>query len=91
MIEPLDPIDLLIEGAAVVTVDLFDRVIEDGAIAIRGDRIVSVGSTEELQPLKASTHRVIDAQKMAALPGFVDTHTHAGHALTRALGHNADA
>ena len=83
-------IDILIDGAAVVTVDPSDRVIENGAIAITGNRITAIGSAEELAPLKHRAARVIPGCGMAALPGFVDTHAHAGHALTRALGRNSD-
>ena len=35
--------DLFLDGGIVITIDADRRVIADGAIAIRGDRIVAVG------------------------------------------------
>jgi 5-methylthioadenosine/S-adenosylhomocysteine deaminase len=37
------PVDLLVAGGLVVTFDPRPRVIEDGAVAIAGDRIAAVG------------------------------------------------
>ena len=39
-----DKVDVLVTGGTVVTMDGQRRVIEDGAVAIRGDLIVAVGS-----------------------------------------------
>jgi 5-methylthioadenosine/S-adenosylhomocysteine deaminase len=84
----LGPADLVIHGAAVVTVDPRDHVIENGAVAVRDGRIVAVGTDRELRDHLATAARVLDARGKAVLPGFVDAHAHAGHALTRALGRN---
>ena len=35
--------DLLLSGGTVVTMDPAFRVVEDGAVAVRGERIVAVG------------------------------------------------
>ncbi len=53
-------------------------VIEDGAVAVCGEKIASVGSTAEvLDRIKvdASTE-VLDASGKVVLPGLVDPHTH---------------
>jgi imidazolonepropionase len=54
-------------------------VIESGAVMIRGDRIVWVGSTKNL-PIREpkEEHQILDAVGLGvvALPGFVDSHTH---------------
>src|ERR1700691_2993996 len=42
-----DKVDLLVTGGTVVTMDAQRRVIEDGAVAIRGDSIVAVGPRAE--------------------------------------------
>lgn len=54
-------------------------VIEDGALAVSGDRIIFVGKTSDLdgevQWDEATV--VIDAPDGVLMPGFVDPHTHA--------------
>ncbi|HWP43012.1 MAG TPA: amidohydrolase [Blastocatellia bacterium] len=46
------------------------------AVASRGERIVAVGSDEEIKKLIAPSTRVIDLRGRLALPGFIDDHTH---------------
>jgi 5-methylthioadenosine/S-adenosylhomocysteine deaminase len=77
--------DLLITGGVVITMDPARRVIEDGAVAISGDRIVAVGSSAEIRPRYAA-FEVIDAHRKAVLPGLIDCHAHAGHGLVKTLG-----
>ncbi|MBY8992520.1 MAG: imidazolonepropionase [Candidatus Lokiarchaeota archaeon] len=53
-------------------------IINDGGVAIKDDRIIFVGSTEELES-KYTLGRVtkqIDASNKLVTPGFVDPHTH---------------
>lgn len=76
--------DLLIRHATVVTVDPQRRVLDDAAIAVSGDRITAIGADAEL----ASEHpdaQIIDARGMVAMPGLIDSHSHAGHGLIRSL------
>jgi imidazolonepropionase len=50
-------------------------IIEEGAVLVRGEKIVAVGSTREL--LAASPDEpTLDACGCVVLPGFVDPHTH---------------
>ncbi|HIU76165.1 MAG TPA: imidazolonepropionase, partial [Candidatus Pelethocola excrementipullorum] len=52
-------------------------IIKDGAVIIHDDRIVAVGTTDELLAIiDESEYEVIDAAGKAVLPGFVDSHTH---------------
>ena len=76
--------DLLVTGGAVVTVDDRRRVIDPGAVAISGDRIVAVGTADEMAGYQAA--RVIDASGKAVLPGLIDTHQHLFQYLLRGLG-----
>jgi 5-methylthioadenosine/S-adenosylhomocysteine deaminase len=76
--------DLLLTGGSVVTVDDERRVLEPGAVAIAGDRIVAVGPVEELADVAAT--RTIDCSGKAVLPGFVDCHNHLFQFITRGLG-----
>lgn len=73
--------DLLLTCATIVTVDPDRRVVENGWIAVTGDRISGMG-TGAAPPAA----RVIDRPGMIALPGLIDAHSHAGHGLVRAAG-----
>jgi predicted amidohydrolase YtcJ len=46
------------------------------AVAIYGNRIVSVGTSKEVKRMAGKRTRVIDAQKRVVLPGFNDAHVH---------------
>src|SRR3954471_12278590 len=46
------------------------------AIAILGNRIVAVGSTDDIKQLAGPPTKVIDAQGRLVLPGFNDAHVH---------------
>ncbi len=56
------------------------------AVAIKGDDIVLVGTTEEAMALNGTATRVVDLAGATVLPGLVDSHTHVfglGAALER--------
>ena len=82
--------DILITGGTVITMDPQRRVIEDGAVAIEADRIVAVGSRQEVEDAH-SADRVIHAQRKVIMPGLIDAHGHAGHALVKTMGHGPGA
>ncbi len=46
------------------------------AIAISGDRIMAVGSDEEIKKLIADWTEVVDAKGNSVIPGLIDTHNH---------------
>ncbi len=46
------------------------------AVAVRGDRIASVGSSAEIRKLAVPSTRVIDAHGAMLVPGFIDSHVH---------------
>ncbi len=78
---------LLIKNGLVVTFDkdaLNGRIIENGAVAIEGDRILELGDTASLEKKYASASRIIDATGKIVMPGFIITHTH----MPYVLGHN---
>jgi len=76
--------DLLLTGGTVVTVDDDRRVLEPGAVAIAGERIVAVGTPEELNPYRAA--RTVDCRGKAVIPGLIDCHNHLFQGLARGLG-----
>ena len=58
-------------------------IIEDGAIAIVGDRILAVGDSDELRST-LEPEETIHAVGRVVMPGFVDPHTHVVWAGDRA-------
>ncbi len=67
-------VDVLIRNARVYTVDESQPWAE--AVAIRGDRIVWVGSDADADEQRGDRTRVIDAEGRLLLPGFIDSHNH---------------
>src|SRR5438132_447999 len=52
-------------------------IILQGAVAIRGDRILAVGETEDiLHQYKDEYTKLVDATGKTVTPGLVDPHTH---------------
>ena len=68
------PADLVILGGKIVTVD--EARPEVQAMAVSGDTIVALGSSQEVQRYIGSATRVIDLKGALATPGFIDAHTH---------------
>ena len=58
--------------------------IADGAVAIRGSRIVAVGPTAELSA-RFHADETIDAGDCAVLPGLVDAHMHTTLSILRGV------
>ncbi len=46
------------------------------AVAIRGEQIIAVGSSKEINRYKTPRTKVIDLGGRMAMPGIIDTHTH---------------
>jgi N-acetylglucosamine-6-phosphate deacetylase len=57
------------------TLVLPDRLVEGGAIHVRGGTIAAVGRAAEMAPFGG---RAVDAAGLYAAPGFVDLHVHGG-------------
>ena len=75
-------VDLLVRHGHVLTMDDESRVIRDGAVAIRGRRIVEVGEDAEVAA-RHDARRTINAAGAPVHPGFVDTHLHASFHIFR--------
>jgi len=69
-----EPPDLVLVNGKVVTVD--DRFTIAQAVAIKGTRIVAVGSTAAIRKLAGPGTKVIDAQGRTVIPGLIDNHAH---------------
>lgn len=76
--------EFLLAGGSVVTLDDDRRIIDRGAVAIEGDRIVAVGSADELAHYRPA--RVVDCSGRVVLPGLIDCHTHLFQGLIRTAG-----
>ena len=70
-----DP-DLVVVNAKVYTVDA--RAPRAEAFAITAGRFTAVGSTAEIKALAGRSTETFDARQMTVVPGFTDTHNHAG-------------
>jgi len=77
--------DLLLVHGTVVTMDPARAILEDGAVAIEGNRIVAVGPAAEVQR-RHPAQRTIDCRGKAVIPGLIDAHGHGGHSLLKTLG-----
>jgi 5-methylthioadenosine/S-adenosylhomocysteine deaminase len=76
--------DLIVSGGTVVTMGRLRAIVEDGAVVIKGDTILEVGSRAELEG-KYQAAQTIDARGTLVLPGFVNGHTHVPMTLFRGL------
>ncbi|HSE43004.1 MAG TPA: amidohydrolase [Acidobacteriota bacterium] len=66
--------DLILTNGRIWTVD--PKLPQVEAIAILGERIVAVGSKEEVNAWKSAATKVIDLQGKRVVPGFNDSHVH---------------
>ena len=66
--------DLLLVNADVVTVDPAMPYAQ--AVAIEGDRILAVGTSDELSKYRGDDTEVIDLQGRMLMPGFIEGHGH---------------
>src|SRR5579864_5609450 len=79
-----EPADWIWSGRYVITMDARHRVIENGAVAVRGNRIAAVGSKAEIDARFQATRR-LDRPNAILAPGLINTHTHAAMALFRGI------
>ena len=68
------PADLVLVNGKIRTVN--DKQPEVEAVAVLGNRIAAVGSTEEIRKWVGENTKVIDLQGKRVTPGFNDSHAH---------------
>ncbi len=74
---PKEKADLIIINAKVLTIDKDNPLAE--AIAIKGDKIIAVGTSDKIAELADKNHtQIIDANGKLVVPGFNDAHVHFG-------------
>ena len=70
----VDAADLVLTNGKVVTVE--EGAPNAQAVAVRGSRIVAVGSSAEIKKLVGPKTQVIDVQGQLVIPGFIEGHGH---------------
>jgi 5-methylthioadenosine/S-adenosylhomocysteine deaminase len=79
-----EPADVIWSARYVLTMSPQRRVIENGAVAVRGDRIVGVGTKAEIDRRFQPKQR-LDRPDALLAPGLINTHTHAAMSLLRGI------
>ena len=79
-----EPADWIVTAKYVVTMDGARRLIEDGAVAVRGERIAAVGQRAEILKRFQAKAR-LDRPAAILLPGLVNAHAHAPMSLLRGI------
>ncbi len=70
------PPDLVVYNAKVYTMETTAPRAQ--AFAVHQSRFVAIGTNAEMRALAGPKTRLYDAKGMTVLPGFIDTHNHAG-------------
>jgi len=66
--------DLVLLNGKIITMDAKDSIAQ--AVAIRGGKILAVGTNAEIRKLAGGGTRVLDLQGLTVTPGLIDTHCH---------------
>ena len=79
-----EPADFIWSARYVITMDAQRHVIPNGAVAIKGDRILAVGTKSEIDARFQAKQRQ-DRPDAILAPGLINTHTHAAMSLFRGI------
>ncbi len=85
-VQEAETADLILVGGEVWTGEDGAELAE--AVAVRGNRIVAVGTDAEALGHRGPDTRVVDLQGRFVSPGFIDNHTHFNRAGSLLLGIN---
>ena len=83
------PVDLIIIGGTIVTMDQDKRVIRNGSVAIEKDTIVAVGPSTEISQ-KYTSRKKVFARNKVVIPGLINTHTHIPMTVFRGIADDLD-
>ena len=78
--------DLIVRNARIWTGDSIRPRAE--ALAVRGERLIAVGTNAQADAHRSAATRVIDAGGRFVTPGFIDDHTHFAQAGALLIGAN---
>jgi 5-methylthioadenosine/S-adenosylhomocysteine deaminase len=76
--------NIVITGGTVVTMDRSAHVVQNGAVAVRGSRILAVGTAREISR-EYVADSIINASGKVVMPGLINTHTHVPMVLFRGI------
>ena len=76
--------DLVLTNGKIITVD--DALPEAEAVAVVGDRVVAVGTTQEIERYIGTGTEVLDLSGRVAIPGFIEHHGHGRRAGPASAG-----
>src|SRR4051812_33676437 len=77
-------VDWIVGAGQVVAMGGARRVIDDGAVAVQGQRIVAVGTRAEIaRQYKAK--QTLSRPNAILMPGLINTHAHAAMSLFRGI------
>ncbi|MCE7553839.1 amidohydrolase [Aliivibrio fischeri] len=76
--------DLIINNGQVLTVNADMRVIDDGVVVVKNDKIIAVGDEKLLEQYYAPKN--IDANDGIVMPGMINAHNHLPMIAFRGLG-----
>ncbi len=68
------PADMILTNGKILTVDANFTIAE--AMAIKGDKIIAVGTNREIKKLADRDCKIIDAAGRTVIPGIIDAHLH---------------
>jgi 5-methylthioadenosine/S-adenosylhomocysteine deaminase len=77
-------VDYIIRGEYVLPMDEKLTIIKDGAVAVIGEKILEVGTYDEIAK-KYYSSSVIGGEGNVVLPGLINTHTHAAMVYFRGM------
>jgi len=83
------PVDLLISGGTIVTMNEKREIIEDGAVAVSNGEIFLIGKRLDIAK-QVIPKRIINATGKVIIPGLINTHTHVPMTLFRGISDDLD-
>lgn len=79
---------LLVGNGRIITRDTVCPIIEDGTVAIDGNKIIEIGNTALLRD-KYHGSKFIDARGKLIMPGFINTHMHYYSTFARGMANDS--
>jgi 5-methylthioadenosine/S-adenosylhomocysteine deaminase len=80
----MQSVDYIIHADYVLPIDESLAVIKDGAIAVKGTKILKVGTSQEIFQ-KYTARNIINGKRKVVFPGLINTHTHAAMVYFRGI------